>query len=70
MTFTMLKLECPSCKENFIIQRKEYKRNIKNAKKPKNLNKIFLQTVKRALENPKQTGIITQKLSMKLKNNP
>ena len=61
MTFTMLKLDCPRCKENFIIQRKEYKRNIKNAKKPKNLNKLFLQTVKRALKNPKQTGIIYTK---------
>ena len=58
MTFTMLKLKCPSCYEKFVIHRKEYKRNIKNVKRPKNLNKIFLQTVKQALRNPKQTGII------------
>ena len=62
MTFTMLKLECPSCKEKFIIHRKEYKRSVKSVKSPKNLNKLFLQEVKHALKNPKQTGIVFTKI--------
>ena len=57
----MLKLKCPSCREKFIMYKKEYKRNIKNVKRPKNLNKLFLQTVKQALKNPKQTGILFTK---------
>jgi protein associated with RNAse G/E len=62
MTFTMLKLKCPNCKEKFIIHRKEYKRNAKNVKRPKNLNKLFLHQVKQALRNPKQTGIVFTKV--------
>lgn len=59
---TMLRLECPACHEEFIIHHKEYKRNLKNVKKPKSINKLFLQKVNQALKNPRQTGIVFSKI--------
>ena len=61
MMSTMLKLKCQSCKENFIIEHREYKRKFKNIKKHKNLNKLFLERVKKALKNPELLSIAYSK---------
>ena len=58
----MLKLKCPSCKEKFIIHYKDYKRNIKNMKKPENLNKLFSEKVKNAIKHPELSGIAFTKI--------
>ena len=57
----MLKLKCPSCKEKFIIEHREYKRKFKNIKKHKNLNKLFLERVKKALKHPELLSIAYSK---------
>ena len=59
---TMLKLKCPGCKERFIIHYKDYKRNIKNMKKPENLNKLFSEKVKRAVRHPEFSDIVFTKI--------
>lgn len=57
----MLNLSCPKCKENFILYYKESTRKIKNTKKPKNLSKLFLEKVEKAIDNPKSTDIFHTK---------
>lgn len=61
MMSTMLKLKCPSCKKNFIIEHREYTKKFKNIKKHKNLNKLFLKNVKTALKHPELLSIAYSK---------
>ena len=61
MPETMLNLICPKCKEDFILYYKESNSKIKNSKKPKNLTKLFLKNVEKAIDNPKFTDLVHTK---------
>ena len=61
MPETMLHLNCPNCKEEFLLYFEESIAKTEKSKKPKNLTKLYSRRVEEAINNPRLTDVFHTK---------